>query len=53
MRSAAAALSELAIIAPDQDCEEAMKFALECGARLATVAGPSRASEALETVLER
>jgi Mg-chelatase subunit ChlD len=53
VRSAAAALSELAIIAPEQDCEEAMRFALQCGARLATVAGPSGASEALEIVLER
>ncbi len=53
VRSAADALSELVIIAPEQDCEEALRLALECGARLTTVAGPSRAAEALETVLER
>jgi len=51
--SAADALSEMVIIAPEQDCEEAMRFAHECGARLTTVARPSQAAEALATVLER
>jgi Mg-chelatase subunit ChlD len=50
---AAAALSELAIVAPEQDSDEAIRFANECGARLATVAGPSRVVEALAAVLER
>ena len=53
VRSSADALSELVIIAPEQDCEEAMRLALDCGARVTTVAGPSRAAEALEAVLER
>ncbi|MEP7204089.1 MAG: vWA domain-containing protein [Ilumatobacteraceae bacterium] len=53
VRSAAAALSELVIIAPAQDCDEAMRLAHDCGARLATVAGPFQAAEALATVLER
>jgi Mg-chelatase subunit ChlD len=50
--AAAAALSELVIVAPDQDCEEAVRFAGQCGARMATVAGPSRVVEALTVVLD-
>jgi len=53
VQSAAAALSELVIIAPEQDCDEAIRFANECGARLTTVAGPSQAAESLARVLER
>jgi hypothetical protein len=51
--SAAAALSELVVIAPEQDCDEALKFANDCAARIATVAGPSRIVDALAVVLER
>jgi hypothetical protein len=43
----------LVIIAPEQDSDEAIKFANECAARIATVAGPSRIVEALASVLER
>jgi Mg-chelatase subunit ChlD len=53
VRAAAAALPELAVIAPEQDSDEARRFANDCGARMATVSGPSRIVEALATVLER
>ncbi|MEP7047383.1 MAG: vWA domain-containing protein [Ilumatobacteraceae bacterium] len=51
--AAAAALPELVIIAPQEDADEAMKFAACCGARIATVGGPSSAVEALSSVLDR
>jgi Mg-chelatase subunit ChlD len=51
--AAAAALPGLVVIAPEQDCEEALRFANNCGARVATVSGPMRIVEALTTVLER
>lgn len=51
--AAAAALSELVIVAPQQDCDEAVSFAGRCGARIAMVSGPSQIVEALATVLER
>jgi uncharacterized protein with von Willebrand factor type A (vWA) domain len=51
--AAAAALGELVIIAPEQDSDEAFRFAGERGARIATVAGPSLVVEALAAVLER
>ena len=50
---AAASLSEVVIIAPEQDCDEAIRFAGECGARIATAPGPSGVVEALAAVLER
>ena len=50
---AAAALPELVIVAPEQDCDEAFSFADRCGARLATVSGPSQIVAALAAVLER
>ena len=50
---AAAALPELVIVAPEQDCDEAFSFAGRCGARIATVSGSSQIVEALATVLER
>ena len=53
VHAAAAALSELVVIAPEQDSDEAVRFANECAARIATVAGPSRVVEALAAVLER
>jgi Mg-chelatase subunit ChlD len=52
VHAAAAALSELVVVAPEQDSDEAVKLAGECGARVATVAGPSRVVEALTTVLD-
>jgi len=53
VHAAAAALPELVVVAPEQDCEEAIRFASECGARIATAAGPSHVVEALRCVLER
>jgi Mg-chelatase subunit ChlD len=52
VRGAAAALSELVVVAPEQDSDEAIKFAAEHGARIATVSGPSRVVEALTAVLD-
>jgi Mg-chelatase subunit ChlD len=51
--AAAAGLPELVIVAPEQDCAEAIEFAQECGVKIATVAGPSQVAEALAAVLER
>jgi Mg-chelatase subunit ChlD len=51
--SAAAALPEMVIVAPEHDCDEAIRLANQTGARIATVVGPSRAVEALTTVLDR
>jgi Mg-chelatase subunit ChlD len=53
VHAAAAALPELVVVASAQDYEEAVKFAGECGARIAIAAGPSRVVEALAVVLER
>jgi Mg-chelatase subunit ChlD len=53
VHGAAAALPELVVVAPEQDCEEALRFASQCGARIATAAGPSHIVEALAAVLER
>ena len=53
VQGAAAALPELVVVAPEQDCEEALSFASKCGARIATAAGPSHVVEALAAVLER
>jgi Mg-chelatase subunit ChlD len=53
VHAAAAALPELVVVAPEQDCEEAIRFASECGARIATASGPSHVVEALGCVLER
>ena len=52
VHAAAAALPELVVVASEQDCEEAIRFASECGARIATAAGPSHVVEALAAVLE-
>jgi Mg-chelatase subunit ChlD len=51
--ASAASLPELVVIAPAQDCDEAVRFAAACGARLATVDGPFGVLAALATVLER
>lgn len=50
---AAAALSELAVIAPRDDCDAAVIFTRECGARLALVGGPSGIVAAMTAALER
>jgi len=50
---AAVGIPELAVVAPEQDCAEAITFAQACGARMATVGGPSQIVEALASVLER
>lgn len=50
---AAVAVPELVIVAPEQDSAEAISFAQQCHARVATVAGPSQIAEALAAVLER
>ena len=52
-QAAAAFLPEVVVVAPAQDCEEALRFARGCGARFATVGGPSEVVEALALVLER
>jgi Mg-chelatase subunit ChlD len=52
VHGAARLLPELVIVAPTHDCEEAVAFGRACGARLATVDGPSGVAEALATVLE-
>ncbi len=49
--AAAAALDELAIVAPDGDADEATTLAAAVGASLTTVSGPSAAAEALTRVL--
>ena len=48
---AAAALEELAIVAPEGDSEAAETLAVAVGAALTTVAGPATAAEALARVL--
>ncbi len=48
---AAAALEELAIVAPDGDDEEAVRLADQVGATMTTVSGPSGAADALSRVL--
>jgi len=53
VNASAALLSEIAVVAPKDDCEEAIRFAIECGARFSAVDGPSRVVEALTAVLER
>lgn len=51
--AAAAALSELVIVAPEADCDEAMVFASRTGARCVTISGPSDVAEALTRALDR
>lgn len=51
--AAASALPELAVIAPAADAAEAVAFTQRCGARLATVEGPSTVIAALTTVFDR
>lgn len=49
--AAAAGLTELVIIAPEGDSDEAEAFARRVGARVATAKGPASVAEALATVL--
>lgn len=53
VRAAAAMLREIVVVAPQHDCEEALRFADECGARIATATGPSTVVDALASVLDR
>ena len=48
---AAAALEELAIVAPEGDSDAAEELATAVGAALTTVAGPTTAADALSRVL--
>lgn len=50
--AAAQGLEELIVIAPFEDHDEATVFASQCGARLATVNGPSEIPSVLAHVLE-
>ena len=51
--AAAGCLDELVVIAPAEDCDEAMAFCRRTGARLTTIDGPSDVAEALSRALER
>jgi Mg-chelatase subunit ChlD len=51
--AAAAGLSELVVVAPAEDCDEAMAFAARVGARCLTISGPSEVAEALTRALDR
>ena len=51
--AAAVVLPEVVVVAPAGDCDEAVRFAGKCGARISTVDGPSQVVEALARVLER
>jgi Mg-chelatase subunit ChlD len=51
--AAAAALDEVVIVAPEDDCEEARAFGASVGARVVTVSGPSAVAEAISSALER
>ena len=51
--AAAASLDEVVVIAPADDCDEAMAFCRRTGARLATISGPSEVAEALSLALSR
>ena len=48
---AAAALDELAIVAPDGDADTATELASSVGATITTVSGPTAAAAALTRVL--
>ncbi len=51
--AAARALSEIVVLAPHSDSDEAVSFAAACGGRVATVTGPSRVAAGLAALLER
>ena len=50
--AAAAALPELVIVAPENDCDEAVSLARASSARIATVSGPTDLAAALATLLD-
>lgn len=45
-------LDEVVVIAPDGDSDEALVFARQCGARMATASGPTGVVEALGSLLQ-
>lgn len=51
--TAARALAELVIIAPDTDADEAQAFAARAGVRCLTIAGPAAVADALTQALAR
>ncbi len=51
--AAAAGLTELVIVAPEADSDEAFAFAAKVGARCLTISGPSQVAEALTQALDR
>jgi len=51
--AAAGALTELVVVAPDSDSDEARAFATQVGARCITISGPSQVASALTQALDR
>ena len=51
--AAAGALTELVVVAPDSDSDEARAFATQVGARCITISGPSQVAAALTQALDR
>jgi len=51
--AAAGGLTELVVVAPEDDSDEAYAFAARTGARCLTISGPSQVAEALTRALER
>ena len=51
--AAASGLSELVIVAPETDSDEAFAFAARVGARCITINGPSQVADALSQALDR
>ncbi|MBK9969792.1 MAG: VWA domain-containing protein [Acidimicrobiaceae bacterium] len=51
--AAAGALTELVVVAPDSDSDEARAFAHQVGARCITISGPSQVAAALTQALDR
>jgi len=51
--SAASALDELVVVAPESDCDEAKAFAARVGARCVTVGGPSDVAAAMSRAFQR
>lgn len=51
--AAAGALTELVVVAPESDSDEARAFATQVGARCITISGPSQVAAALTQALDR
>ena len=51
--AAAGALTELVVVAPESDSDEARAFAHQVGARCITISGPSQVASALTQALDR